>query len=490
MIVPPLATSFLQSESFIYVLYIIAFALFIQGLRGLSGPTTAVRGNRIAAVGMGLAVVATLLNSGEGNWGLIALGIALGVAVGVPAARQVKMTAMPQMVALFNGVGGGAVAIISWVEFRSLGSTYGSHTIEIFGEAHQVGGVATYVAIFSVFAAIVGSVSFWGSNIAFGKLQEVIPGRPISLGSAQQIVNLVLLILAVTAGVDLVAGAHSELLFIGMLIVAALLGNAVVLPIGGADMPVVISLLNAFTGLSAAATGMALNNPALIVAGMIVGASGSILTNLMAVAMNRSIPSIVAGGFGGGGAVEGAEGAGAHEGTVRSTSASDAAIQLAYANRVVVVPGYGMAVAQAQHAVRELTKELEKRGVEVSYAIHPVAGRMPGHMNVLLAEADVPYDQLKEMDDANPEFQRTDVSLVIGANDVTNPAAKNTPSSPIYGMPILEVADSRSVIVIKRSMNPGFAGIENELYFDPKTSMLFADAKSAVSEITAELSAL
>ena len=275
-----------------------------------------------------------------------------------------------------------------------------------------------------------------------------------------------------------------------MLVVAALLGNAVVLPIGGADMPVVISLLNAFTGLSAAATGIALNNPALIVAGMIVGASGSILTNLMAVAMNRSIPAIVAGGFGGGGAVEGAEGAGEHAGTVRSTSAADAAIQLAYASRVVIVPGYGMAVAQAQHAVRELTKELEARGVEVSYAIHPVAGRMPGHMNVLLAEADVPYDQLKEMDDANPEFQRTDVSLVIGANDVTNPAAKNTPSSPIYGMPILEVADSHSVIVIKRSMNPGFAGIENELYYDPKTAMLFGDAKSAVSEITAELAQL
>jgi NAD(P) transhydrogenase subunit beta len=252
-------------------------------------------------------------------------------------------------------------------------------------------------------------------------------------------------------------------------------------------MPVVISMLNAFTGLSAAATGIALNNPALIVAGMIVGASGSILTNLMAVAMNRSIPAIIAGGFGGGGAVVGAEGAGEHAGTVRSTTAADAAIQLAYANRVVVVPGYGMAVAQAQHAVRELTKELEKRGVEVSYAIHPVAGRMPGHMNVLLAEADVPYDQLKEMDDANPEFQRTDVSLVIGANDVTNPAAKNTPSSPIYGMPILEVSDSQSVIVIKRSMNPGFAGIENELYYDPKTEMLFGDAKSAVTEITGEL---
>src|ERR1039458_1284206 len=469
----PVLGTFLQNESFLDVLYIIAFGLFIQGLRGLSGPTTAVRGNRIAAVGMAIAVIATLLQPGEGNWGLIALGVALGTAVGVPAARQVKMTAMPQMVALFNGVGGGAVFLIAWAEFRDYGSSYS--------------GVRTYVAFFSEFAAIVGLVSFWGSNIAFGKLQEVIPGRPISFGSAQQIVNLVLLILALVAGIDLITGAHSQALFIGLLVCAALLGNAVVLPIGGADMPVVISLLNAFTGLSAAATGVALDNTALIVAGMIVGASGTILTNLMATAMNRSIPSIVAGGFGGGGVVEGAEGAGAHGGTVRSTSAADAAIQLAYANRVVIVPGYGMAVAQAQHAVRELTKELEKRQVEVSYAIHPVAGRMPGHMNVLLAEADVPYDQLKEMDDANPEFQRTDVSLVIGANDVTNPAAKNTPSSPIYGMPILEVADSHSVIVIKRSMNPGFAGIENELYFDPKTAMLFGDAKTAVSEITAEL---
>jgi NAD(P) transhydrogenase subunit beta len=471
----PMASSFLQDPSFLDILYIIAFGLFIQGLRGLSGPTTAVRGNRIAAVGMTIAVIATLLNRGEGNWGLIALGIAIGAAVGIPAARQVKMTAMPQMVALFNGVGGGAVFLISWSEFRLTdGFT----------------GTATYITIFSLFAAIVGSVSFWGSNIAFGKLQEIIPGRPITFGSSQQIVNLVLVVLAVAAGIDIAAGDHSQGIFIGMLICAALLGNAVVLPIGGADMPVVISLLNAFTGLSAAATGVALNNPALIVAGMIVGASGSILTNLMAVAMNRSIPAIIAGGFGGGGAVEGASGAGEHAGTVRSTTAADAAIQLAYANRVVIVPGYGMAVAQAQHAVRELTKELEKRQVQVSYAIHPVAGRMPGHMNVLLAEADVPYDQLKEMEEANPEFQRTDVSLVIGANDVTNPAAKNNPSSPIYGMPILEVSDSASVIVIKRSMNPGFAGIENELYYEPETTMLFGDAKSAVSEITAELGQL
>jgi proton-translocating NAD(P)+ transhydrogenase subunit beta len=471
-VIHPVVASFLQSPSFLAVLYIIAFALFIQGLRGLAGPTTAVKGNRIAAAGMLIAVVATLLNKSEGNWGLIALGVALGAAVGVPAARQVKMTAMPQMVALFNGVGGGAAFLIAWTEFR-LTDGY-SHT-------------ATYIAVFSLFAALVGSVSFWGSNIAFGKLQEILPGRPITLGAGQQVVNLVLLTLALAAAVDVAAGDHSEAIFIGLLVVAALLGNALVLPIGGADMPVVISLLNAFTGLATAATGVALNNTALIVAGMIVGASGSILTNLMAQAMNRSIPAIVAGGFGGGGVVEGATGAGEHAGVVHSISAADAAIQLAYASRVVIVPGYGMAVAQAQHAVRELTKELEARGVEVSYAIHPVAGRMPGHMNVLLAEADVPYDQLKEMDAANPEFQRTDVSLVIGANDVTNPAAKNTPSSPIYGMPILEVADSRSVIVIKRSMNPGFAGIENELYYDPKTAMLFGDAKSAVTEITAEL---
>ncbi len=495
-----LATSFLQNESFRDVLYIIAFALFIQGLRGLSGPTTAVRGNRIAAVGMAIAIIATLLNPLEGNWILIVVGVVIGTAVGVPAARNVKMTAIPQMVALFNGVGGGAVFLIAWAEFRRYGSTYGSHHVlhavpyALPGGSSGVllahvtfPGPPTYVAIFSVFAAIVGSVSFWGSNIAFGKLQEIIPGRPISLGAAQQVVNVLLLAVALACGVALVAGTHSEWVFIVMLISAALLGNAVVLPIGGADMPVVISLLNAFTGLSAAATGMALDNTALIVAGMIVGASGTILTKLMATAMNRSIPSIIAGGFGGGAEVAGEPAAGGHQGTVRSTSAADAAIQLAYASRVMIVPGYGMAVAQAQHAVRELTKELEKRGVEVDYAIHPVAGRMPGHMNVLLAEADVPYDQLKEMDDANPEFQRTDVSLVIGANDVTNPAAKNTPSSPIFGMPILEVADSHSVIVIKRSMNPGFAGIENELYFDPKTSMLFGDAKTAVSEITAEL---
>src|SRR5436190_10911085 len=471
---PLLATTFLQFRSFLDVMYIIAFALFIQGLRGLSGPTTAVRGNRIAAVGMAIAVVATLLDPRMGNWGLIALGIALGTAVGVPAARQVRMTAMPQMVALFNGVGGGAVFLISWAEFRLTD-----------GYAH----IPTYIAIFSLFAAIIGSISFWGSNIAFGKLQEIIPGRPITLGAAQQVVNLVLVTLAVAAAVDVAAGDHSEGIFIGMLACAALLGNFLVLPIGGADMPVVISLLNAFTGLSAAATGIALNNSALIVAGMIVGASGSILTNLMAQAMNRSIPAIVAGGFGGV-ITTGGTGDDGVEKTVRSTSAADAAIQMTYANRVVVVPGYGMAVAQAQHAVREMTKLLESKGVEVAFAIHPVAGRMPGHMNVLLAEADVPYEQLKEMDDANGELARTDVPPVIGANAVTHPGARNKADSPIYGMPILNVDESSSVIILKRSMNSGFAGIDNPLFYDEKTAMLFGDAKASVSEITEELKVL
>jgi NAD(P) transhydrogenase subunit beta len=458
----------------IQLLYIVAFSLFIYGLMGLTGPRTAVRGNRIAAVGMAIAVIATLLIPGMGNWGLIIVGVVIGTAVGIPAARQVRMTAMPQMVALFNGVGGGAVALIAWVEFRHSG-----------GFADE----PTYVAIFSLFAAIVGSVSFWGSNIAFGKLQEIIPGRPISIGPAQQFVNLALLVAAVACGTAIVAGSDVEILMIALLLAAAVLGNFVVLPIGGADMPVVISLLNAFTGLSAAATGVALNNTALIVAGMIVGASGSILTNLMAQAMNRSIPAIVAGGFGGVVTAGGTADDGT-ERTVRSTSAADAAVQMAYASRVVIVPGYGMAVAQAQHAVHEMTKLLEQKGIEVSFAIHPVAGRMPGHMNVLLAEADVPYEQLHEMDEANSEFGRTDVSLVIGANDVTNPDARNKADSPIYGMPILNVDESRSVIVLKRSMNSGFAGIDNPLFYGEKTSMLFGDAKASVSDITEELKAL
>jgi NAD(P) transhydrogenase subunit beta len=472
-------TVFFQSTDFIDACYIVAFGLMIYGMSGLTGPRTAVRGNQIAAVGMAVAVVATLLRQGvwdgSGTVILIIVGLAIGTAVGVPAARNVKMTAMPQMVALFNGVGGGAVALIAWVEYR-----------------HAFGGDwALRSQGFELFGAIVGSISFWGSNIAFGKLQEILPGRPIKLpGQWQSVLNLALLAVAVICAVVLAAGTHSEALFIlGILVVSAVLGNMLVLPIGGADMPVVISLLNAFTGLSAAATGVALSNPVMIVAGMIVGASGTILTDQMAKAMNRSVPAIVAGGFGGAIAAPTAA-AGDTGGTVRSTSAADVAIQLSYARQVVIAPGYGMAVAQAQHAVRELERALEAKGVTVKYAIHPVAGRMPGHMNVLLAEADVPYDLLREMDDINPEFGRTDVTLVIGANDVTNPAAKNEPGSPIYGMPILEVDKSSSVIVLKRSMASGFAGIDNPLFYDPKTSMLFGDAKASVSEVTSEVQAL
>ena len=453
-------------------LYIVAFVLFILGLRLVTSPKTARRGNVVAAVGMAIAVVATLLIEEVGDYGLIALGIVVGTAVGAPAARNVKMTAMPQMVALFNGVGGGAVALISWAEYR---------------EALHLGeNPETEILIPLLFAAIVGSISFWGSNIAFGKLQEVIPGRPIQL-PGQQFVNAGLLLVAVGCAVAIAAGTESEGLFILLLIAAAILGNMFVLPIGGADMPVVISLLNAFTGLSAAAAGMALDNVALIVGGIIVGASGSILTNLMAQAMNRSIANIVAGGFGG---VTLAAGGDGEEKPVRSTDPSDVAIKLSYARKVVVAPGYGMAVAQAQHTVKELASELEKRGVEVNYAIHPVAGRMPGHMNVLLAEADVPYDALKEMDEINPDFPTTDVALVIGANDVTNPAARDQQDSPIYGMPILDVDKAESVIVLKRSMNTGFAGIDNPLFYNENTELLFGDAKDSVQKVLKEVEEL
>jgi H+-translocating NAD(P) transhydrogenase subunit beta len=457
----------LQDPDFVRACYIAAFALFIVGMHFLNNPRTARRGNLVAAVGMAIAVAATLLDERVGDYGLIALGVAIGAAVGVPAARSVKMTAMPQMVALFNGVGGGAVALISWAEFRDSG-----------------GDLPTEVAVPLVFAAIVGSVSFWGSNIAFGKLQELLPGRPIQL-PGQQLVNGALALVAVGCAVAIAAGSESEGLFILLLVAAALLGNMFVLPIGGADMPVVISLLNAFTGLSAAAAGMALDNVALIVAGIIVGASGSILTRLMAEAMNRSIPNIVAGGFGGvvvAGAAADTEGK-----AVRSTDAADVAIQLAYASKVVVAPGYGMAVAQAQHTVRDLARELEKRGVQVDYAIHPVAGRMPGHMNVLLAEADVSYDHLKEMDEINPDFPHTDVALVIGANDVTNPAARDQQDSPIYGMPILDVDRAHQVIVLKRSMNTGFAGIDNPLFYNENTALLFGDAKESVAKVLKEV---
>ena len=405
--------------------------------------------------------------------------------LGVPPAKKTKMTAMPQLVALFNGVGGGTVALIAWAEF-----------IETKGfsefKPDQTPTVALVVG--SLFAAIIGSVSFWGSLVAFAKLQETIIPKNVEKAFVKgakvfQAANMVLLVVAVAAAVYI--GLHKGLSvwwIVLLLVLAGIMGLFVVFPIGGADMPVVISLLNAMTGLSAAAAGLALNNTAMIVAGMIVGASGSILTNLMAVAMNRSIPAIVFGSFGGTDDVGGP--AGGDQGPVKATSAADAAIQMAYANQVIVVPGYGLAVAQAQHAVKEMADLLESKGVEVKFAIHPVAGRMPGHMNVLLAEADVEYDSMKEMDDINGEFPRTDVTLVIGANDVTNPAARTDPSSPIYGMPILNVDQSRSVIVLKRSMSSGYAGIENPLFFGATTSMLFGDAKKSVGEVIEELKAL
>jgi NAD(P) transhydrogenase subunit beta len=453
-------------SDWITALYIVAFSFFIVGLHMLRGPRTAVRGNQIAATGMAIAVIATLLDDRIGDWPLIVVGLAIGTAVGIPAARNVHMTAMPQMVALFNGVGGGAVALISVVEFRESGGDLELETL-----------------IPILFAAIIGSISFWGSIIAFLKLQETLR-RGFRIPKA---VNGVLALIAVALAVVVAAGSDSELLFWLILLSAGALGVLAVLPIGGADMPVVISTLNAFTGLSAAAAGVALDNTALIVAGMLVGASGSILTKQMADAMNRSIANVFFAGVGAGGP---ALAAGTDGGTVRSTSASDVAIQLSYARLVVVVPGYGMAVAQAQRAVADLANELERRGVEVLYGIHPVAGRMPGHMNVLLAEADVPYDKLKEMDDINPEFPRTDVALVIGANDVTNPAARTVADSPIYGMPILDVDKAGSVIVLKRSMNSGFAGIDNPLFYNEKTALLFGDAKASVGEVLAEVQAL
>ncbi len=469
----PLAT-FLTDPDFVRLLYIVAFVLFILGMRQVTGPTTARRGNATAAGGMAIAVIATLLLPRVGDYGLIALGIAIGTVIGVPAARTVKMTAMPQMVALFNGVGGGAVALISWAEYR--------HALENGGSNPELS-----ILIPILFAAVIGSVSFWGSNIAFGKLQDVLPQKPIAL-PGQQFISAIVLIVAVGAAAIIAGGTESQLLFVVILLAAAVLGNMVVLPIGGADMPVVISLLNALTGLSAAAAGIALGNVALIVGGIIVGASGTILTNLMADAMNRSIPNIVAGGFGGGGAL--ASSGDGEEKPHRSTDATSVAIALTQADAVVVAPGYGLAVAQAQHTVRELADELEKRGVEVNYAIHPVAGRMPGHMNVLLAEADVPYEALKEMDEINPEFATTDVTLVIGANDVTNPAAREDEGSPIYGMPILDVDKSEAVVVFKRSMNTGFAGIDNPLFYNENTEMLFGDAKSSVAEVLAAVKGL
>ncbi len=456
------------------LLYLVTIVTFILALRFLSRPDKARLGNWIGAAGMVLAIAVTFAQSSIMSYWEIALGMVIGGGFGAVAARRVKMTAMPQMVALFNGVGGGAAALVSWAEFHRRAPALGHLKVDI--------GLAIMLS------ALIGAISFAGSMVAFAKLQELIQGRPITY-PGQQVVNALVLGGALAAGIAIAAGAEEQWLMWVLLACASIFGVLFVLPIGGADMPVVISLLNAFTGLAAAATGFELENNVLIVAGMLVGASGTLLTLMMSRAMNRSITNVLFGAFGqvsaGAAAAASADG-----GTVRSASPEDVAVMLAYADKVVVVPGYGLAVAQAQHNVRQLADLLEEKGVEVTYAIHPVAGRMPGHMNVLLAEANVPYPQLKEMDEANPEFARTDVALVVGANDVVNPDARNNEGSPIYGMPILNVDQAQTVVVLKRSMNPGFAGIENPLFFNPKTVMLFGDAKESIMKLIGDVKGL
>jgi NAD(P) transhydrogenase subunit beta len=449
--------------------YVAAAVLFIVGLKMLSSPTTARRGNQLAAVGMAVAIIATFFTPGLENRLLILIGIVIGAVLSSLPSRTVKMTSMPQMVAIFNGMGGATAALVSLVEFE--------HQVDIPG-----GAVASIVL-----GTIIGSISFTGSMIAFAKLQELMSGRPIVFPS-QRLINVALGAAVLVVGVLVVVlggGAAAQALLILLFILSLALGALVVLPIGGADMPVVIAILNSLTGLAAALTGFVLGNQALVVAGALVGASGSFLTLLMARAMNRSVANVLFGAFGATAATpSGAAGGAAREALpVREASPEDAAVPLAYAERVIIVPGYGLAVAQAQHAVRELADTLEKRGVDVRYAIHPVAGRMPGHMNVLLAEANVPYDQLVEMDEINDDFSTTDVALVIGANDVTNPAARSDQSSPIFGMPILNVDQARNIFVLKRGMATGFAGIENELFHNPKTSMLFGDAKDSIAKL-------
>ncbi|HEU5277790.1 MAG TPA: NAD(P)(+) transhydrogenase (Re/Si-specific) subunit beta [Gaiellaceae bacterium] len=457
------------------LLYLLTIVTFILALRFLSNPATARRGNQIGAVGMLVAIVVTFFQKGVDSYWEIFVGMLIGGVFGAVAARRVRMTAMPQMVALFNGVGGGAAALISLAEFHN--------------RAPDPGTLKTDISASIMLSAIIGSISFAGSMVAFAKLQELIRGRPITF-PGQQIVNGLLFAAVLAAGIAISSGAEQQWLIWALVAGASLFGVLFVLPIGGADMPVVISLLNAFTGLAAAATGFELENNVLIVSGMLVGASGTLLTVMMGRAMNRSVTNVLFGAFGQIAPSAAGAAAGTTDGQVRSATADDVAVMLAYANKVVFVPGYGMAVAQAQHDVRALADLLDSRGVDVSYAIHPVAGRMPGHMNVLLAEANVPYPELHEMDEANAEFPRTDVALVIGANDVVNPDARNNAGSPIYGMPILNVDNAQAVVVLKRSMNPGFAGIENPLFLNPKTVMLFGDAKSSVEKLAAAVKGL
>jgi NAD(P) transhydrogenase subunit beta len=456
------------SEQVTNLLYLATIVCFILALRFLSSPRRARLGNLLGAAGMVLAIGVALAQDEAGSFGWVGAGIVVGAVVGVIGARKVKMTAMPQMVALFNGVGGGAVALIALGEFH---------------EKTSEGAALGHVELLAIpLSAMIGSISFAGSMVAFAKLQELIGGRPF-VYPGQKIVNMIVLGGAAVMTILVAVEVDGQALLLGVILAALAFGVFFVLPIGGADMPVVISLLNAFTGVAAAGAGFVLQNNVLIVAGALVGASGTLLTILMGRAMNRSLTNVLFGAFGS--VVAAPADAGTDGRSARSTTADDVAVMLAYARRVVFVPGYGLAVAQAQHDVRALADLLQERGVDVRYAIHPVAGRMPGHMNVLLAEANVPYDQLYEMDQINPDFSQTDVAVVVGANDVVNPAARNQPASPIYGMPILDVDKSSNVVVIKRSMSPGFAGIDNPLFYDPKTVMLFADAKSAIENVIA-----
>jgi NAD(P) transhydrogenase subunit beta len=469
-------------ESLVRIAWLIGAAGFVFGLMRMNSPATARNGNLISAGGMALAIGGTavlLASRGEAGitaWIIILAGIAVGGGLGLYTARTVKMTAMPQLVSLFNAVGGGAAALIAIDDYIRLSSVQSLLPVSIPLE----------VSIPTVLDIVIGGITFTGSLLASGKLMGIISGKPIKVPGGQLVTAGLALIVAVAA-IYLWAGNVSVPILFVIIAASLIFGITMVLPIGGADMPVVISLLNSFTGTAVAMAGFVLGNDVLIIAGALVGASGAILTKLMADAMNRSVLNIMIGGFGGG---EGTVSAGGPEGgSVRSIGMDDAAIQLAYAQNVIIVPGYGLAVAQAQHAVRELAELLEARGVSVNYAIHPVAGRMPGHMNVLLAEANVPYPQLREMEDINPEFDRADVALVVGANDVTNPAARRA-GTPVSGMPILDVDHAKSIIVIKRSMGRGYAGIDNELYVNPKTGMLFADAKQGLADLVAAVKAL
>ncbi len=455
------------------LLYLVAALTFILALKGLGSPKRARHGNMVAAAGMLLAVVATFFNRVDGHplhhVLLIVLGMVVGLVVAVPTARFVQMTAMPQLVAIFNGVGGGAACLVSLTEFIHIKSTK----------------PATYVVLEVLLGVLIGTVSFSGSAIAFAKLQELMTGRPITY-AGQQIINALVGLVALAVIVTTLVTSSTALLWV-LLVVAFVLGIAFVLPIGGADVPVLISLLNSFTGLAVAASGFTLGSNLLIVAGTLVGASGTLLTMLMSKAMGRSLPNILFSAFGS--VVTAGTKDGADQRSVRSGSPEDVAVMLGFASRVVFIPGYGLAVAQAQNVLRELAENLEKKGVEVYYAIHPVAGRMPGHMNVLLAEANVPYDDLIEMDEANSELTTADVAIVVGANDTVNPAATDDPGSPIYGMPIIHADAAENVIFMKRSMRPGFAGIDNELLYNPKTTLVFGDAKDTLTKIVAAVKA-